>query len=78
VDGAPTDAAGAHAPPAAEPLTARELAVCELVAGGAINREAAAALFLTPRTVEHHLRQAYRKLDVRFRTELAVRWRERA
>ncbi|MDO8211256.1 LuxR family transcriptional regulator [Conexibacter sp. CPCC 206217] len=57
-------------------LTARERAVCELVAGGATNREAATALFLSPRTVEHHLRQAYRKLDVRSRTELALRWRE--
>lgn len=62
----------------ADPLTAREDAVCELVAGGATNREAAAALFLSPRTVEHHLRQAYRKLGVRSRTELAAHWREQA
>lgn len=77
-DGGPLADTGAEAAPPTEPLTARELAVCELVAGGATNREAAAALFLSPRTVEHHLRQAYRKLDVRSRTELAVRWRERA
>jgi len=66
----PGDAAGD-----AEALTAREREVCALVAGGATNREAAAALFVSPRTVEHHLRQAYRKLDVRSRTELAARWR---
>ncbi|MDR9373168.1 helix-turn-helix transcriptional regulator, partial [Conexibacter sp. JD483] len=60
----------------AEALTARERSVCELVAGGATNREAATALFVSPRTVEHHLRQAYRKLGVRSRTELAVRWQE--
>lgn len=79
-DGRSGARASANAPAQhdAEPLTARELAVCELVAGGATNREAAATLFLSPRTVEHHLRQAYRKLGVRSRTELAVRWRERA
>jgi DNA-binding CsgD family transcriptional regulator len=51
-------------------LTARERDVCVLVAGGATNREAAAALYLSPRTVEHHLRMAYRKLGVRSRTGL--------
>jgi DNA-binding CsgD family transcriptional regulator len=51
-------------------LTARERDVCTLVAGGATNREAAAALYLSPRTVEHHLRMAYRKLGVRSRTEM--------
>jgi DNA-binding CsgD family transcriptional regulator len=43
------------------------------VATGATNREVAAALFLSPRTVEHHLRLAYRKLGVRSRSELAAR-----
>ncbi|ADB48824.1 helix-turn-helix transcriptional regulator [Conexibacter woesei] len=79
--GGPADAPAAGAPPAgvgAAELTAREQAVCELVAGGATNREAATALFLSPRTVEHHLRQAYRKLGVRSRTELALRWRDPA
>jgi DNA-binding CsgD family transcriptional regulator len=54
-------------------LTARERDVCDLVAAGATNREVAAALFLSPRTVEHHLRIAYRKLGVRSRSELAAR-----
>lgn len=55
-------------------LTAREREVCALVAGGATNTEVAAALFLSRRTVEHHLRQAYRKLGVRSRSELAARF----
>ena len=68
-------AGGSSGSRAADPdaLTAREREVCELVASGATNREVAAALFLSPRTVEHHLRIAYRKLGVRSRTELAAR-----
>jgi DNA-binding CsgD family transcriptional regulator/tetratricopeptide (TPR) repeat protein len=59
--------------PAEHGLTAREREVCALVAAGATNGEAAAALFMSPRTVEHHLRMAYRKLGVRSRTEMAGR-----
>jgi DNA-binding CsgD family transcriptional regulator len=68
-------AEGGRARPAAsheEPLTHKEAEVADLVASGATNREAAAALFLSPRTVEHHLRQVYRKLGVRSRSELAA------
>ena len=54
-------------------LTHREAEVCRLVADGAQNREVAAALFMSPRTVEYHLGNAYRKLGVRSRTELAGR-----
>ena len=54
-------------------LTPREREVCRLVAGGATNHEAASALYVSPRTVEHHLRMAYRKLGVRSRSELARR-----
>jgi DNA-binding CsgD family transcriptional regulator/tetratricopeptide (TPR) repeat protein len=57
-----------------EVLTAREREVCALVAGGATNREAATALYMSPRTVEHHLRMAYRKLGVRSRTEMTRRF----
>jgi DNA-binding CsgD family transcriptional regulator/tetratricopeptide (TPR) repeat protein len=64
----------APAPVAVDSLTSRERDVCELVAAGRTNREVAAALFLSPRTVEHHLRSAYRKLGVRSRTELALRF----
>ena len=54
-------------------LTARERDICDLVVAGRTNREVAALLFLSPRTVEHHLRMAYRKLGVRSRTALAAR-----
>jgi DNA-binding CsgD family transcriptional regulator len=59
--------------PAAGPreLTAQELQVALLVAEGATNREVAAALFLSPKTVEFHLGHVYAKLGVRSRTELA-------
>ena len=43
-----------------------------VVAGGATNKEAAAALFLSPKTVEHHLGQIYKKLSLRSRTELTA------
>jgi len=41
------------------------------VAEGATNKEVAAALFLSPKTVEAHLSRVYGKLGVRSRTELA-------
>jgi DNA-binding CsgD family transcriptional regulator len=52
-------------------LTSAELRVAELVARGRTNREVAAMLFLSERTVESHLTHAYAKLGVRSRTELA-------
>jgi DNA-binding CsgD family transcriptional regulator len=51
-------------------LTPQELQVAALVAGGATNREAAAALFLSKKTIEFHLGHVYRKLGIRSRTEL--------
>ncbi len=54
-------------------LTAQELAVATAVARGASNREVAEMLFLSPRTVEYHLGNAYRKLGVHGRGALAVR-----
>ena len=53
-------------------LTAHELQVALIVANGASNREAAAALFLSPKTIEFHLTHIYRKLGVRTRTQLAA------
>jgi len=58
-------------PTAAEQLTAQELQIALAVARGATNREAAAALFLSHKTIERHLSHIYRKLGVRSRTELA-------
>jgi DNA-binding CsgD family transcriptional regulator len=52
-------------------LTAAETRVARLVAEGRTNREVAAALFLSQKTVESHLSRIYAKLDVRSRTELA-------
>jgi DNA-binding CsgD family transcriptional regulator len=58
---------------AAEELTPQELQVALVVANGATNKEAGAALFLSPKTIESHLSRVYRKLDVRSRTELVRR-----
>jgi DNA-binding CsgD family transcriptional regulator len=55
----------------ADELTPSELKIALLVAQGMTNREVAASLFLSPKTVEHHLSHIYRKLDVRSRTQLA-------
>jgi DNA-binding CsgD family transcriptional regulator len=52
-------------------LSAAEKRVAVLAAAGRTNREIAAELFLSERTVENHLSHAYTKLGVRSRTELA-------
>lgn len=51
-------------------LTAQELRVALKVAEGRTNREAAAQLFISAKTVEHHLSATYNKLGIRSRTEL--------
>ena len=60
-------------PAAIDELTLQELQVALRVAEGATNREAAAALFISPKTVEAHLSRIYGKLGLRSRTELAHR-----
>ncbi|MBP2322982.1 DNA-binding NarL/FixJ family response regulator [Kibdelosporangium banguiense] len=50
--------------------TETETKIAELVATGLTNREVAAQLFASVRTVEGHLAAVYRKLGVRSRTEL--------
>lgn len=57
-------------------LTAGELRVAQLVAQGRSNKEAAAALFLSTKTVEFHLGRVYQKLGVTNRTALGARLRE--
>ncbi|MBJ7521331.1 MAG: AAA family ATPase [Solirubrobacteraceae bacterium] len=54
-----------------EALTPSERRVVDLAAVGQANREIAQTLFVTPKTVEVHLTNAYRKLGVRSRRELA-------
>ncbi len=51
-------------------LTASEQRVAELAATGVTNREMAAALFISPKTVEANLSRIYRKLNIRSRAEL--------
>jgi DNA-binding CsgD family transcriptional regulator len=52
-------------------LTPQERQVARLVAQGRSNRDAAAQLFISPRTVDFHLRNVYSKLGVASRAELA-------
>ena len=58
-------------PETPEELTTQERAIAELVAAGASNKDVAAELFLSPKTVEAHLTRIYRKLGVNSRTQLA-------
>ncbi len=53
-------------------LTSQETRVALMVARGLSNKEIAAALFLSPKTIEHHVSSALRKRGLRSRTELAV------
>jgi DNA-binding CsgD family transcriptional regulator len=69
--GASGETARRRDPSAAGQLTPQELQVALVVGQGATNREAGAALFLSPKTIEAHLGRIYRKLNVRSRTELA-------
>ena len=52
-------------------LTPQELQIALSLAAGRTTRETAAALFLSPKTIEYHLRNAYRKLGINSRPELA-------
>jgi DNA-binding CsgD family transcriptional regulator len=60
--------------PASDPdeLTPQEARVARAVARGSTNREVAAELFLSPKTIEFHLGRVYRKLGIHSRTELAT------
>jgi len=57
-------------------LTATERRIAELAAGGMTNKEVAASLFISPKTVETNLARAYSKLGIKSRAELGARVKE--
>ena len=57
-----------------EGLTPSERRVAELAVSGMTNRDIAAALFISPKTVEVNLSRIYRKLKIRSRMELYRAW----
>jgi DNA-binding CsgD family transcriptional regulator len=66
------ETARARGPSTRDQLTPQELQIALLLAAGRTTREAAGSLFLSPKTVEYHLRSVYRKLGIASRDELAV------
>jgi DNA-binding CsgD family transcriptional regulator len=59
-------------PDTGDDLTGQELQVALIIAKGATVREAAARMFLSPKTIESHLGRTYRKLGVRNRAQLVI------
>jgi DNA-binding CsgD family transcriptional regulator len=60
-----------RAPATIDELTPQELQIALALAAGRTTRETAAALFLSPKTVEYHLRHVYQKLGIHSREELS-------
>jgi DNA-binding CsgD family transcriptional regulator len=67
------DSIGLRPAASGDELTPAETRVAELVAKGLSNKEVAAALVVTPKTIEAHLGRIYRKLEIRRRSELSAR-----
>jgi DNA-binding CsgD family transcriptional regulator len=69
--GATGERARRREPSTASDLTPQELQIALMLVQGRTTREAAAAVFLSPKTIEYHLRNVYRKLRVNSREQLA-------
>lgn len=59
-----------YTPPPLDQLTPQEHKIAELVAQGLTNRDIAAEMFLSPRTIDYHLRKVFSKLGIASRAEL--------
>jgi DNA-binding CsgD family transcriptional regulator len=58
-------------PSTIDQLTPQELQICRLISEGLKNKEVAARLFLSPRTIDYHLHKVYAKLGITSRFQLA-------